>query len=61
MKDDFESTDKMFSDLETEVDVLRKGLYKDHEPTIKELPPLDLNKADQSKKRFVISYTFQTF
>lgn len=49
LKDDFEATDKMFTDLESEVDGLRKELYKNHEPKIKELPPLDLNKADQTK------------
>ena len=52
LKDDFEATDKMFTDLETEVDGLRKELYKNHEPKIKELPPLDLNKADQTKIRY---------
>ena len=43
----------MFADLETEVDVLRKELYKDHEPLIKELPPIDLNRTDKLKERFV--------
>jgi len=46
MKDDFDSTDQMFKDLETEVDGLRKELYRDHEPQITELPPVDLNKVD---------------
>ena len=55
LKDDFEATDKMFTDLETKVDGLRKELYKNHEPTIKELPPLDLNKAEQIKARCVIN------
>ena len=57
LKEDFETTDKMFTDLETEVDGLRKELYKDHEPTIKELPPVDLNKVDQFRAR----YTFNIF
>ena len=41
----------MFTDLETKVDGLRKELYKNHEPTIKELPPIDLNRVDQFKAR----------
>ena len=53
LKDDFDATDKMFADLEAEVDVLRKELYKDHEPIRKELPSIDLNTADQPQKRFV--------
>ena len=55
LKEDFETTDKMFTDLETEVDGLRKELYKDHEPTIKELPPVDLNKVDQLRARYTLS------
>ena len=51
LKEDFDKTDKMFTDLEVEVDGLRKELYRDHEPTIKELPPIDLNRVDQSKPR----------
>ena len=41
----------MFTELETKVDGLRKELYKNHEPTIKELPPIDLNRVDQFKAR----------
>ena len=32
MADDFAETEKMFCDLEDNVDSLRKELYKDHEP-----------------------------
>ena len=35
----------MFEDLEKEVDGLRRDLYKEFEPRIKELEPVDLNKA----------------
>ena len=42
MADDFEETEKMFCDLEENVDCLRRELYKDHEPVIRELPPLDI-------------------
>ena len=54
LKDDFDSTDRMFADLEKEVDVLRKELYKDHEPILKELPSIDLNNEDQTTERFAI-------
>ena len=56
MKDDFDSTDQMFKDLETEVDGLRKELYRDHEPQITELPPVDLNKVDHLNERFETLY-----
>ena len=52
LKDDFESTDKMFADLESELDGLRKELYRDHEPKIRELPPIDLNRTDVSTGRY---------
>ena len=48
-KDDFEATDKMYENLEGEVDNLRKELYKDFEPRIEELPPVDLNKISLTR------------
>ena len=54
LKDDFESTDKMFADLESELDGLRKELYRDHEPKIRELPPIDLNRPDVSTNRYTV-------
>ena len=47
MKDDFEETDKLFKDLEAEVDGLRRELYSGHTATIKELASVDL--ADQEE------------
>ena len=48
-KDDFDATDKMYEKLEEEVDNLRKELYKDFEPRIEELPPVDLNKVSGTR------------
>ena len=42
LADDFTATEMMYSELEEKVDKLRKELYKDHEPVIKELSPLDI-------------------
>ena len=48
-KDVFDATDKMYDKLEEEVDNLRKELYKDFEPRIEELPPVDLNKISGAR------------
>ena len=48
-KDDFNTTDKMYEKLEAEVDHLRKELYMDFEPRIKELAPVDLNKISSTR------------
>lgn len=48
-KDDFDATDKIYEKLEEEVDNLRKELYKDFEPRIEELPPVDLNKVSATR------------
>lgn len=47
MSDDFAATEKMFCDLEENVDTLRREIYRDHEPVIQELPPLDIKEEDE--------------
>ena len=49
LRPDFEETDRLFKDLEQEVDGLRKELYREHTATIKELPPVDLNQEEALK------------
>ena len=49
LKQQFEAPDLMFAELESEVDRVRRELYRDSTPTIRELPPVDLNTLDQQK------------
>jgi len=44
MKPLLEETDKMFDDLEKDVDSLRKELYSDYTPKYENLPEIDINK-----------------
>ena len=40
------ATDAMFSELEENVDSLRREIYRDHEPVIRELPALDITEEE---------------
>ena len=46
MAEDFAATEQMYCDLEENVDNLRRELYKDHEPVLRELPPLYIKEDD---------------
>eukprot|EP00092_Neocalanus_flemingeri_P039054 GFUD01042514.1.p1 GENE.GFUD01042514.1~~GFUD01042514.1.p1 ORF type:complete len:1002 (-),score=358.73 GFUD01042514.1:84-3089(-) len=49
MTDEFADTEKMFCDLEENVDSLRREIYRDHESVIRELPPLDIKEEEEEE------------
>jgi len=50
MMQDIAATENMYTELERSVDNLRIELFKEHDPLIKKLPPLDITENDGSEE-----------